>query len=70
MMLKTLLWAYANGIRASRKIEERLHSDVGLMWLSGRQTPDFHTICDFRRCHEAAIDRLFVEVIVLARRWA
>ena len=67
MMLKTLLWAYANGIRASRKIEDRLHSDVVFMWLSGRQTPDFHTICDFRRCHEAAIDRLFAEVIVLAR---
>ena len=67
MMLKVLLWAYANGIRASRKIEDRLHSDVVFMWLSGRQTPDFHTICDFRRCHEAAIDRLFAEVIVLAR---
>lgn len=25
MMLKVLLWAYANGIRASRKIEKRLH---------------------------------------------
>jgi transposase len=67
MMLKVLLWAYANGIRASRKIEERLRSDVVFMWLSGRSTPDFHTICDFRRCNEAAIDRLFAEVLVLAK---
>jgi transposase len=67
MMLKVLLWAYANGIRASRKIEDRLRSDVVFMWLSGRQVPDFHTICDFRRCNEAAIDRLFAEVLVLAR---
>jgi len=67
MMLKVLLWGYANGIRASRKIEDRLRSDVIFMWLAGRQTPDFHTICDFRRCNEAAIDRLFAEVIVLAR---
>jgi transposase len=67
MMLKVLLWAYANGVRASRKIEDRLDSDVVFMWLSGRQTPDFHTICDFRRCNEAAIDRLFAEVIVLAK---
>jgi transposase len=67
MMLKALLWAYANGIRASRKIEDRLRSDVVCMWLSGRQTPDFHTICDFRRCNEVAIDRLFAEVIVLAK---
>jgi transposase len=67
LMLKVLLWAYANGIRASRKIEERLRSDVVFMWLSGRQTPDFHTICDFRRSNEAAIDRLFAEVLVLAK---
>lgn len=67
MMLKVLLWAYANGIRASRKIEDRLRSDVVFMWLSGRQTPDFRTVCDFRQCNEAAIDRLFAEVIVLAK---
>lgn len=67
MMLKVLLWAYANGVRASRKIEDRLRTDVVFMWLSGRQTPDFRTICDFRRCNEAAIDRLFAEVMVLAR---
>jgi transposase len=67
MMLKVLLWAYASGIRASRKIEERLRSDVVFMWLSGRQTPDFRTICDFRRSNEAAIDRLFAEVLVLAK---
>ena len=67
MMLKVLLWSYANGIRASRKIEDRLRSDVVFMWLSGRQTPDFHTVCDFRQCNEAAIDRLFAEVIVLAK---
>jgi hypothetical protein len=67
MMLKVLLWAYANGIRASRKIEDRLRSDVVFMWLSGRQTPDFRTVCDFRQCNEVAIDRLFAEVIVLAK---
>ena len=67
MMLKVLLWGYANGIRASRKIEDRLRSDVVFMWLSGRQAPDFRTICDFRRCNEAAIDRLFAEVLVLAK---
>lgn len=67
LMLKVLLWAYANGIRASRKIEDRLRSDVVFMWLSGLQTPDFRTVCDFRRCNQTAIDRLFAEVLVLAK---
>jgi transposase len=67
MMTKVLLWAYANGIRASRKIEEHLHSDVVYMWLSGRQTPDFRTICDFRTANEAALDSIFAQVVTMAR---
>jgi transposase len=31
MMLKVILWGYANGIRSSRKIEDRLESDVIFM---------------------------------------
>jgi len=49
MMLKVLLWGYANGTRASRKIEEKLHSDVVCMWLAGLEKPDFRTICLFRK---------------------
>ena len=67
MMLKALLWGYANGIRASRKIEERLQCDTVYMWLAGRQVPDFRTICLFRKCNLEAINRLFCAVIVLAR---
>jgi transposase len=67
MMLKVLLWAYANGVRASRKIEERLHSDVVFMWLAGLEKPDFRTICDFRRCNEAELNAIFARVVVMAR---
>jgi hypothetical protein len=35
MMLMVLLWAYANGVRASRKIEERPHADVVSLCLAG-----------------------------------
>ena len=67
MMLKATLWGYANGIRASRKIEDRLQSDVVFMWLAGMEKPDFHTICLFRKCNQEAIDRLFCAVLVLAK---
>ena len=67
MMAKVLLWGYAWGVRASRKIEEHLHSDVVFMWLAGRQTPDFRTICDFRRTNRDALERIFAEVVVMAR---
>jgi transposase len=56
LMVKVLLWGYATGVRASRKIEERLHSDVVFMWLAGLQKPDFRTICLFRKDNQPAIE--------------
>jgi len=67
MMVKVLLWAYATGVRASRKIEDRVHSDMVFMWLAGLEQPDFRTICLFRKCNLEALNRLFCAVLVLAR---
>ena len=49
MLFKVLVYAYTTGIRSSRKIADRLSEDVVFMWLSGRSTPDFRTIADFRK---------------------
>jgi len=68
LMLKILLWGYATGVRASRKIEERLHSDVVFMWLSDMEKPDFRTICLFRKGNLAAIENLFAQVLVVAKQ--
>src|SRR5664280_2778463 len=68
MMLKVLLYGYASGVRSSRRIEERLASDVGFMFLAGQARPDHKTIGEFRRRHLAAFSGLFLEVLVLCRR--
>lgn len=67
MLLKVLLWAYANGVRASRKIEAKLYSDVVFMWLAGLEKPDFRTICLFRQSNLEAINNLFAQVLMLAK---
>jgi len=67
MMSKVLLWAYAIGIRASRKIEDRLNSDVVFMWLAGMEKPNFRTICLFRKSNLEKINYIFSEVILLAK---
>src|ERR1035437_9457555 len=54
MMLKVLLYGYASGVRSSRRIEERLGSDVGFMFLAGQARSDHKTIGEFRRRHLAA----------------
>ncbi|MBC8278416.1 MAG: transposase [FCB group bacterium] len=49
MLLAVLFYAYSKGIFASRKIAEMIKFDIRGMYLAGKQTPDFHTIADFRK---------------------
>lgn len=65
MMLKVLFYAYATGLRSSRKIQKRLETDIAYIWLSGHQRPDFHTIAEFRRIHHKILHRLFVQIVLL-----
>jgi len=65
MMTKIYLYAYAVGIRSSRKIARELEGNVKFWYLSGRQTPDFRTISDFRKNHMEEIKILFKKVVQL-----
>lgn len=67
MMIKVLLWGYATGVRSSRKIEERLEQDVVFMWLAGLEKPDFRTLCLFRTNNKEALEKLFTDVIIVAK---
>ena len=48
MMLKVIVYAYTQKIYSSRKIEKALWENIGFMWISGGNKPDFHTINNFR----------------------
>ncbi|MFD2682714.1 IS1182 family transposase [Bacillus seohaeanensis] len=48
MMLKILVYAYADRIYSGRKIEKALEENIYFMWLSDHQKPDFRTINRFR----------------------
>ena len=49
VLLKLYLYGYLNRIQSSRRLERECQRNVELMWLTGRLTPDFKTIADFRR---------------------
>jgi transposase/IS5 family transposase len=68
MMLKILLYGYATGVRSSRKVEERLASDVAFMFLAGQARPDYKTISEFRRRHLAAFGALFLDSLRLCQK--
>ncbi|MEN6356584.1 MAG: IS1182 family transposase [Armatimonadota bacterium] len=67
VMAKILVFAYSNGIRSSRKIEELLASDVRYMWLAGCLKPDFHTIARFRKEKFESLSRLFADSVRLCK---
>lgn len=67
MLLKVLVYGYVIGIRSSRKLEDRLNEDVVFMWISGRQTPNFRTIADFRKDKLADVKEVFLNILSLCR---
>jgi len=68
MMLTLLIYSYAIGVRSSRKIAQRLESDMVYLHISGLQRPDFRTISDFRKNHLPLFKSLFKRVVVLCHQ--
>jgi transposase len=66
MMVKVVLYAYSQGVYASRRIARRLHEDVAFRVLAAGNAPDFRTISDFRKRHLDALQELFAQVLALA----
>src|SRR6202166_3332360 len=67
-MLKIYLYGYLNRVQSSRRLERETQRNVELMWLTGRLTPDFKTIADFRKDNGPAIRAACRQFIVLCRR--
>jgi len=56
-----------NRIQSSRRLEREAQRNVELIWLTGRLTPDFKTIADFRKDNGKAIRGVCREFIVMCR---
>ena len=57
-----------NRLQSSRRLERETQRNVELMWLTGRLTPDFKTIADFRKDSGEAIRRVCRQFVELSRR--
>ena len=68
VLLKIYVYGYLNRLQSSRRLERETQRNVELMWLTGRLTPDFKTIADFRKDNGKAIRSVCREFIVLCRR--
>jgi transposase len=68
LMVKLLLYGYANGVMSSRKLEAATYRDVAVRMLCAGQHPDYRSIARFRKRHLAALSGLFVQALRLCRQ--
>ena len=67
-LLKIYIYGYLNRIQSSRRLEKEAQRNVELMWLTGRLTPDFKTIADFRKDNGKAICKVCRQFVVLCQK--
>ncbi|HZB55028.1 MAG TPA: IS1182 family transposase [Reyranella sp.] len=67
VLLGLLIYGYATAVFSSRKIERATYDSVAFRFIAANDHPDHDTIAAFRRRFLAAIEALFVQVLLLAR---
>ncbi len=67
LLLGILVYGYATGIFSSRKLERATYDSVAFRFIAANDHPDHDTIATFRRRFLKEIEKLFVEVLLLAR---
>lgn len=68
VLLKLYIYGYLNRIQSSRRLEREAQRNVELMWLTGRLSPDFKTIADFRHHNGVGIRNVCSRFIGLCRQ--
>src|SRR5215210_2098408 len=68
LMVKLLVYGYANGVMSSRKLERATYRDGAVRMLCADQQPDYRSIARFRARHLDALGDLFVQALRLCKQ--
>ncbi len=64
LLISLWIYAYSEKISSAREIQRRSEQfHPGFGWLTGLTVINHHTLSDFRTAHQAALEKLFVEVL-------
>ena len=61
-----LIYAYSQGVFSSREIEKRCHEDLGFMFISHFNCPNFRVLSDFRKDNHEFFKECFKQSVLLA----
>ena len=68
VLLKLYLYGYLHRVRSSRLLEAEGQRNVEVIWLTGKQTPDFKTIADFRKANLQPLQAVARQFTLLCRK--
>ena len=68
VMLKLYLYGYLHRVRSSRLLEAECRRNVEMIWLTGKQAPDFKTIADFRKDNLKPLKAVARQFTLLCRK--
>jgi transposase len=68
MLVTLLVWAYAQGVRSSRRMEELCRTDVAFRLVCAGNLPDHSTIARFRKDFAGPAAGFFAQVLILCAR--
>ncbi len=68
MLLKLYLYGYLHRGRSSRLLEAECQRNVEVIWLTGKQNPDFKTIADFRKDNLKPLQAIARQFTLLCRK--
>ena len=66
LIIGILIYAYSQGIFSSRKIEKKCHEDLGFMYISHCNCPNFRVLSDFRKDNYLYFKECFRQSVLLA----
>lgn len=66
MLLKIIFYAYSQGSRSSRKIENSLTENIAFRYLAANNHIDHGTISLFRKNHLKQLPTIFAQIVILA----
>jgi transposase len=66
MMVRTWIYAYAMGVRSSRKVQQALVENIAFRVVANNQTPGYWALNRFRTQHREALGNLLVQTVRIA----
>src|ERR1700722_8473687 len=65
LLIAVWLYGYSQGITSARELERQMEYEPGLLWLTGMEVINHHTLSDFRIEQREALTDLFAQTLVV-----